>query len=69
MHPLVANLVFDVPGAEITLAAARDVESDPASDAAALATLRTHANRGRTTSLSGELKNVADKVVQKLRRG
>ena len=68
MHPLVANLAFDMSGSAIRLPALEDVECSAASDSMSLSTLRLHAARGRTPSTKDRLRSVAGDVTRKLRR-
>ena len=58
MHPLAANLVHNVAGDAIRLAATSDVLDSPASADAAAATLALHASRGQTPSTRSALRQL-----------
>lgn len=69
MHPLIANVIYDVPGDAINLARSEDVRADSNSETASLATLKLHATRGRTAGLKDGVRTLAIDITRKLRRG
>lgn len=68
LHPLVANLVHSIDGADITLAARSAVISSEASDAHAATVLDTHASRGRSPSDRDALRQLGGSLKRRFNR-
>lgn len=66
MHPLVMNVAYDEPGDAISLARRRDIATGPAADAASLATLKLHHDRGQPTPRSEALTTLLPQMAPQL---